>query len=55
MNVPKLRFKKFADESQPYKLSDIGNFLKGGNLNKSNLSLDVIPCEFIWRTLYFLQ
>ena len=23
---------------------DIGNFLKGGNLNKSNLSLDGIPC-----------
>ncbi len=51
MNVPKLRFKKFADEWQPYKLSDIGNFLKGGNLNKSNLSLDGIPC-ILYGELY---
>lgn len=51
MNVPKLRFKEFTDEWTTIKLSDIGEFLKGGQLNKSDLSLDGIPC-ILYGELY---
>lgn len=51
MNVPKLRFKEFNDEWKTHKLSDIGEFLKGGKLNKSDLSLNGIPC-ILYGELY---
>ena len=52
MAVPKLRFKKFKDEYNTYKLNDIVDFYKGNTLSKSDIKENgKFPC-ILYGELY---
>ncbi|MDQ0086728.1 type I restriction enzyme S subunit [Paenibacillus anaericanus] len=51
INTPSLRFPKYTDQWKVKKLSDIGQFKKGGSLAKSDLCLEGRPC-ILYGELY---